>query len=115
MSNDKHIHVTSHGQQGGITAYQVNIEPGDRVLTEASAEQLDSQLAQESFDTINLVAVWGDQEAFRLASQIKNHLISKGQKVNGVDQVAFDQPVQGQRIVNNPDRVGVLEIIIGGR
>ena len=44
MSNDKHIHVTSHGQQGGITAYQVNLEPGDRELTDDLAEQLNSFL-----------------------------------------------------------------------
>lgn len=114
MSNDKHIHVTSHNQQGGITAYQVNLQQGDRVLNDASAEKFGSQLSQESFDTIDLVAVMGDQEAFRFASQIKNWLVSEGHKVNGVNLAVFSQPVQGQ-IIEKPDKGGMLKIIIGGR
>ena len=56
----------------------------------------------------------GDQEAFRFASQIKNCLISKGHQVNGVNQVVYTKPIQGQ-IIEKPDKGGVLRITIGGR
>ena len=114
MGKKDHIQVTSYNQQGGITAYQVVLERGDRILTDPVANQLESVLSQESFNTIDLVAVWGDQEAFRFASQINNYLTDQGYNVKGVSQAAFSQPVQGQ-IVEKPDSSGVLKIIIGGR
>ena len=114
MSNDRNINVTSHNQQGGITAYQVNLQPGDRVLSESVASQLQSLLNQETFKSIDLVAVMGDQEAFRFASQIKNFLTSSGYEVNGVNQAVFTKSIQGQ-IIEPPNDAGVTKIIIGGR
>ncbi len=108
------IHVESHDQRGGITAYQVNIQPGDRQLTEANAKGLEDALKKFSFKSVDVTAVMGDGEAFRLASQIKNFLVSKGFDVNGVNQAVYSAPVQGQNI-EAPNDKGVINIIIGNR
>ena len=114
MPEDQNIYVTSHNQQGGITAYQVNLQPGDRVLNENDSRQLEQLLAGETFASISVTAVMGDQEALRFASQIKNFLTSKGRTVTGVDQALYTSPVQGQ-IVERAGDDGVLKIIICGR
>lgn len=114
MPDDNNIHVTSYNQQGGITAYQVNLQPGDRVLKDAVRHRLDQTLKQRSFSSIRITAVMGDQEAFRFASQIKNYLESAGYQVSGVDQAVYTRPIQGQAIEPANDG-GMLNIIIGGR
>lgn len=108
------IHVESHDQKGGITAYQVITQPGDRELKEAEAQQLKSYLSGFEFISIEVIAVMGDGEAFRLASQVKNFLVSEGFNVTGVDQVAYSAPVQGQYI-EHPDEAGVVRVIVGNR
>ena len=113
MSEDKKIEVTSHNQQGGITAYQVNIQPGDRQLTQSAAEQLESKLIDFEFTVIEVNAVMGDGEAFRFASQIKNFLVSKDLPIKGVNQVAYTVPVQGQKIEQH--QAGLVRIIVGNR
>lgn len=114
MAEKKTVNVTSHNQQGGITAYQVNIQPGDRVLVDQNISQLKSKLGEQEFDAISITAVWGDQEAFRFATQIKNYLESEGYSVKGVNQGMFSEPIQGQQIRPVGDD-GVLGIVIGGR
>ena len=114
MAEKKTIKVTSHNQQGGITAYQVNIQPGDRVLNDQVVSQLQSKLDEQQFNDISITAVWGDQEAFRFATQIKNHLEVEGYSVKGVNQAMYSEPIQGQQIRSVGDD-GVLEIVIGGR
>ena len=114
MPIQKKINVTSHNQQGGITAYQVILEKGDRILSDSLIEQLRSTLSQWTISSINIVAVMGDQEAFRFASQIKNFLISEDYEVSGVDQAIFTAPLQGQHIAN-PTEEGVVKITIGSR
>ena len=114
MDDDRDINVTSYNQQGGITAYQVNLQPGDRALNENSSRQLEQLLAGETFTSISVTAVMGDQEAFRFASQIKNFLTLKGHTVTGVNQALYKSPVQGQ-IVEKAGDDGVLKIIIGGK
>ena len=114
MVEKKTIKVTSHNQQGGITAYQVNIQPGDRVLNDQVVSQLQSKLDEQHFTDIGITAVWGDQEAFRFATQIKNYLEAEGYSVKGVNQAMYSEPIQGQQIRSAGDD-GVLEIVIGGR
>ena len=117
MSDEKeqpHIHVESHDQQGGITAYQVNIQPGDRQLTNDGARQLKSYLDGVEFKVVEVNAVMGDGEAFRFASQIKNALASEDVIVQGVNQVIYSAPVQGQ-LVEPPNDAGVVKIIVGNR
>ena len=52
----------------------------------------------------------GDSEAYSFATQIKDHLVSQGYEVNGVDQALFNGVVPPQLF--NPEK---LEITIGGR
>ncbi len=112
--NERPIHVESHNQQGGITAYQVNILPGDRQLTPNSGQRLKNYLNENTHEKIEVTAVMGDGEAFRLASQIKNYLISEGFEVKGVNQALYTTPIQGQ-ILEPPNDAGVIKIIIGNR
>jgi len=109
-----YVHVESHDQRGGITAYQVNIQPGDRQLSDDAAKQLEDYLKGVSFKSVEVNAVMGDGEAFRFASQIKNFLTSKGFDVKGVNQVVYSAPVQGQAI-EPPNDAGVVKVIIGNR
>ena len=108
------IHVTSYGQQGGITAYQVNLQPGDRRLSDKVANDLEDRLNSLDFKSVEVNAVMGDGEAFRFASQIKNFLVSKGFDVKGVNQVIYSAPVQGQTI-ESPNDAGIIKVIIGNR
>ena len=108
------IHVESHDQTGGITAYQVNIQPGDRQLTDAGAQQLKSYLNGVEFNSVGVNAVMGDGEAFRFASQIKNFLVSEGFTVEGVNQVVYSAPRQGQ-IIEPPNDEGLVKVIVGNR
>lgn len=109
-----YIHVESYAQQGGITAYQVNIQSGDRQLSTRPAQQLKDYLDKTDFKTIEVNAIMGDAEAFRFASQVKNYLVSEGFEIKGVNQVVYTAPIQGQ-IIEPPNDAGMIRIIIGGR
>ena len=112
--NERPIHVESHNQQGGITAYQVNIQPGDRQLSTGAVQQVKDYLNTTKFKTIEVNAVMGDGEAFRFASQMKNYLTQEGFEVSGVNQVIYSAPVQGQ-IIEPPNDEGMIKIIVGNR
>jgi len=114
MSDEKHINVSSYNQSGGITAYQVILESGDRVLNDNLISQLKTILDQENFKFIDVTAVMGDQEAFRFATQFKNFLTAEGYDVHGVNLAIFKEPTQGQ-IIETPDNGEKLRIIIGGK
>ena len=108
------IHMESHHQQGGITAYDVNIQPGDRQLSDAAARQLRDYLNGVEFKSLEISVVIGDEEAFRFASQIKNLLVSESFDVNGVNHVVYSAPIQGQ-VIESPDAAGFVRVIIGNR
>ena len=108
------VDVESAPQQSGITAYQVDIQPGDRQLTDASAQQLKNFMDDEEFNSIEVTAVMGDGESFRFASQVKNFLASAGFKVTGVTEIAYSAPVRSQA-VEPPNDAGVVRVIIGNR
>ncbi|MFC2021439.1 hypothetical protein ACFLU1_06660 [Chloroflexota bacterium] len=108
------IHVESHNQQGGITAYQVNLQPEDRRLTDGLTKQLKDYLGSVDYKSVDVTAVMGDGEAFRFASQIKNFLESEGYVVKGVNQAIFASPVEAQGI-EPPNESGVVKIIVGNR
>ena len=108
------IHIESHNQQGGITAYNVNIAPGDRQLSQTGTDQLKGYLDSVDFKKIDITAAMGDAEAFRFASQIKNYLTSEGHEVSGVHQALSMPPMQGQKI-EPPNDSGLVKIRIGSR
>ncbi len=112
--DEKNIfNVTSHNQQGGITAGEVNIGNTPRTFNQKVTAALQARLPSEKSKTIVITAVLGDQEAFQFAEQIKEYLLSQGWKVDGVNQAAYSRPVVGQIIQPKPD--GGIEIIIGGK
>ncbi len=108
------IHIESQNQQGGITAYQVNIQPGDRELTSSTAQGLKGLLDQTDYESVAVLATMGDAEAYKYASQIKNYLISEDIEVDGVYQAGFTRPVRGH-IIQPPNEEGVIKILIGNR
>ena len=106
--------VTSHHQQGGITAGVVNIQPGDRVLTDRMKSQINELLADQSFKSIGVTATANDGESYRYASQIKHYLESEGHAVSAVHEAMWAPPVQGQVMIPAQGD-GILNIRIGGR
>jgi excinuclease UvrABC ATPase subunit len=114
MSDDdnKNININSYNQSGGITAYNVNIGPQDRKLTESTGQQLIDELKKRPDKEITVTAVMGDGEAFRFASQVKNFLTEKGYDPKGVNQAVYTNPVEGQIINEKDDKI---DIIIGNK
>lgn len=112
VKDDKDIRITSINQQGGITAYQVNVQPGDRVVNAETAKALEETLKTQKFTSIRVTSVMGDGEALQFASQIKAYLESKGYKVSGVNQAMYSGPVRGQTFMP-AGADGILHIRIG--
>ena len=110
MSNDNKMNVTSYHQSGGITAGVVNFAPAPRTLDADLRSALLSQVPINA--KIDLVAVNGDPEAFALASQVKDFLISHNRHVGGIAQAMFNVPPMGQILERHGD---VYKIIIGHR
>jgi len=113
QSEGQSVNVTSHNQQGGITAYNVNVESSPRKVTSGVAQQLAEYLPSDKNEAIIITAVMGDQEAFQFATKIKQHLVAEGRSVTGVDQAVYAEPIIGQIIKKRPD--GSTEIVIGGK
>jgi hypothetical protein len=103
------FNVTSHSQQGGITAGVVNVGPQPRRLDLAHRNQL-AQLLPDKSRTVTIECVMGDSESFTFATEIKDYLKAQGYSVNGIDQVVFAAPVLGQDF--DPD---TLTLTIGTR
>lgn len=68
--------VTSHGQQGGITAGQVHIQPGWRDLSRNSSDiaNINQIIAMHSGKPIKFIVPMGDAEAMNYAIQIRDAL-----------------------------------------
>lgn len=112
MSDDRPIfNVNSFGQQGGITAGQVNIGLPPRRLAETQKQDLRGKLPRSK--RIRVMAVMGDEEAFIFAQQIRDFLAQDGYDVSGIDRAMFDRPVVGHGIRPRDD--GTLEVIVGAR
>ena len=104
------FNITSHGQQGGITAGQVNFGNQQRNFNDEVAKSLKPHLPSKE-KTIDLVAVMGDGEAFQFANQIKSYLEENNYMVDGVSQVVFLLPVKGLHVEETKDES--IKIIIG--
>ena len=70
-SIQENITVTSHNQDGGITAGKLIVGRAPRKLTSGNAGQLIKQLPADKDTVITIVAVFGAQEAFQFAESIK--------------------------------------------
>jgi len=93
-SNQEETHVSSWFQSGGTTAGEVNvITDPPRVFSETLANELISRLDKNK--TITVSAPAGDNEAFNLATQVKEFLQQNGYVVSGVDQVTYNPLFKG--------------------
>jgi len=104
MSDKPHIvhQVTSHGQQGGITAHSVHIaKPPPRTLVEGMKAELLQKLPRDK--PVSVEAPVGDQEAIHLASKIRAFLATSGYtfQADFVMAVPFSEPQKGIIIVPN--------------
>lgn len=95
--DDTHFHITSHNQQGGITAGQVFISGGQRRLTSGDGVQLLQVLAKEV--PVEISAALGDGEAYAYAAEIKDFLLGNGYKVEGVNQAVWAPPITGANVI----------------
>ena len=112
MSEERKVEVTSHNQMGGITAYQVNIGPTDRRLTEKVAGNIKTLLGKTKYQAVEIVSLMGDAEAERYATQIKNYLADQGIKAAGG---IFGAIIKQGMTVERPDNDGIIRIKVGGR
>jgi len=112
--SEKPIHVESHNQSGGITAYQVNIQPTDRQLSNATAKKIADYLKGIGSPTVQVNAIMGDGEAFRFAEQIKSFVGSEGFNVEGVNQALYTAPMKGITI-DDSKKPYRITIVIGNR
>ena len=72
-------------------------------------------MAKHKFTSIAVVALMGDGEAFRLATQIRNFLAEQHYNVKtAVDQALWGTPPQGV-LVGPAKENGELQIIVGSR
>lgn len=116
MSQDKpspSVSITSHNQQGGITAHTVTIAPPARDLNSPWGEPLKQQIltALPRDKEINITSLLGDAESVELATQIHSFMQANGFKVpSGISQSVFSGPVKGLQF--NPD---TNTFIVGAR
>lgn len=96
MKKSETHNVTSFSQSGGITAHTVNLGSPPRHLDDDLRQQLDELLPKRA--KVNVRAIWGDQEAFQFACEIKDHIAATKRSVTGVDQVMLDRPFFGQQL-----------------
>lgn len=94
---DNHFHITSHNQQGGITAGQVFIGGGQRRLTPSDGAQLLQVLPREI--PVEVSAALGDGEAYAYAAEIKEFLVANKYSVDGVNQAVWMPPITGANVI----------------
>ena len=101
--------VTSHNQQGGITAGQVNFGKPQRKLDANLKSQLDKGLAAHAHKEVQITINLSCEDGPEFARQIKAYLETKGFKVRDVKTALL--PVRPNRFdidVGHP----VIEAII---
>jgi hypothetical protein len=82
------FHVTSIGQQGGITAGVVNVGRPPRILDDGLKQQLLRYLTDKN-RVVTVRAVMGDSEALGLAIKIREYLVALGYNVPYMGQASF--------------------------
>lgn len=108
MSQDKmSINVTSHNQQGGITAYKVVIGRIDLTFNEEVAAEIAKLVPQgKPFD---LVAI-GSQGDWEVAKQYGNYLRQRGYTLRNFTTIGVMGPPPDAKvqITTQPDHTQVL-------
>jgi hypothetical protein len=108
MSGNKII-ITSHNQQGGITAHTVNIGPQQRSLSNPNTAQLKEQMLREfpRDKPIDVMCVMGDSESATFAVEIHAFLAQNGFNMAypRISQAVFADPQKGLSIDRNSNPV----------
>ena len=112
MTDEQRPIVVSHNQSGGVTAYQVNIQPGDRQLTEKRKRELKSFLDQVDYTSVEVISLMGDAEAERYAAQIVNYLADEQIAVSGG---MFGAVIRQGQHIEGPNKDGIVRVTVGGR
>lgn len=105
-SNPVTFHVTSVGQQGGITAGIVNVGRPPRTLNDRFRTQL-AQVLPDKSRVVTITSVLGDGEALSYAQQIKEYLVGQGYGVDGVHQVVPARVVGPQEFDPKANRISI--------
>jgi hypothetical protein len=103
-----------------LTIVERRVESLEQHQQRSLPRKLDASLTQQLGQVfpngygkkIDVTCVMGDQEAYRFAHEIVEHLKSRRLSVEGVNQAIFDKPIIGQGIELNSDPV---RIVIGGK
>lgn len=107
--NKSQYNINSFGQTGGITAGQVNIHKpiGRTALTDSDKTILLNELMKS--DTIEVVTVFSDPEAYNYAELILNYLINNNYKAKGVNPAMYAKPITGLHVNRiNSEKIKVI-------
>lgn len=109
------FNVNSYGQQGGITAGQVNIGKPQRILDATDRAFLKGELkkfVKDKSKEIQVNAVMGDVEAINLKEEMVAFLRSEGYNAMGGQSMFTNNP-KGLGFEINPTTSELEKIIIG--
>jgi hypothetical protein len=88
--------IFNNNQWGGQVAHTItNIGAQPQTISGAAANALVADLRSSPAEQADLSSVWGDQEAFQLATILKQLLEAGGWQVKGVSQVSLNGPLSG--------------------
>lgn len=111
------INVISYGQQGGITAGNINIGQIQRHLTEDDAKELELMLKNINAKGVIIRSVGDQGEPYNYAYEIKVYLEKRGWQVEGVIpsvyNSAYKGPMNGVSINIILDEREFAEITVG--
>ncbi len=95
--------VTSHNQQGGISAGQVNIGKPPRKLDANLKRQLDGAVADHAHKEVEIKASHVSEDCLEFGRQVKEYLEAKGFKVGDVcPAMIFGVPYKFNVVVESP-------------
>jgi len=110
-NQQKYINITSHNQQGGITANEVSIStPPPRHVNDEFIKNLKQRLPGKN-ETIKIYAIANHPEAFHFASEIRDLLINMGYGDVSFSSLVTPAPYVGNVVESR--KGGGINITIG--
>lgn len=118
MTNDRDkytVNITSHGQQGGITAHTVNIGPQQRSLSSPNAAALKQQILTQlsRAKPITVFCIMGDTEGYYFGMEIHAFMKANGftmAEPDGISQGVFTPPPKGLSV---NDKGSAIDFLVG--
>jgi len=100
------FNVTSHNQQGGLTAGKVTIGRPPRILDSTLKKHL-LEILPGRDEQVTVESALGDSEARDFAQQICDFLRAENFNVHGVNLVVKTQPVRGQTYYKGNNTISI--------